>query len=186
MSPKSQRSPITVDEYYRMAETGVLAPDARVELIDGEIVDIRPIGSPRTAIATQLSALLHGVAAPRGIVQVRQPIRLDQYSEPEPDIALVRWRADWYKSSHPTAADTLLLIEVSESLKVDTNVKVPLYARHRVPEVWFCDLTTSQMHVFRSPAQDHYTETYSVGRSGVIRPAAFDDIAIDLSQLVWP
>ncbi len=187
MSQRPPRHPITVDEYYRLAETGALSPEARVELIQGAIVSMSPIGLLHEGIVTQLGELLVTAVGARAVVRVQQSIRLSEHSEPQPDIVIARRRSDYYAASRVTPSDTLLLIEVSDSsLQTDLHVKVPLYARHAVPEVWVCDLTISEMHVFRSPAQGRYTQTYSVGKSGVARPAAIEDIAIELSQLVWP
>jgi len=187
MSQRPPRHPITVDEYYRLAETGALSPEARVELIEGEIVSMSPIGLLHEGIVTQLSEWLASAGGTRALVRVQQSIRLSEHSEPQPDIVIARRRSDYYATSRLTPSDTFLLIEVSDSsLHMDRYLKVPLYARHAVPEVWICDLTISEMHVFRSPAQGQYTHTYSIGKSGIVRLAAFEDIAIDLSQLVWP
>ena len=128
--------PITVDEYYEMARTGALEPDARVELIEGEVVEMPPIGSRHGSAAEYLTYLLVRAVADGARVRCQLPVRLGNLSEPEPDVALVKPRLDRYSRSHPTATDVLLLVEISRStLRYDIDVKVPLYARHGIPEV---------------------------------------------------
>ncbi len=144
---------ITVAEYYRMAEIGLLAPDARVELIEGAIVDMAPIGSRHGAKTSYLDRVLSRAAGDTAIVRVQLPISLDSMSEPQPDLALVKPRPDFYDKHHPVAADTLLIIEVCQtSLRYDHRVKVPLYASHGIPEVWLLDLQGGRLHCFRSAA----------------------------------
>ena len=129
-----RRHRITVDEYLRMAESGSFAPDARVELIDGEIIHVPPIGPSHSAVVSRLARLFFQSIPAQGHVRVQLPVRLDRYSEPQPDLALLRARDDDYSRSHPSPSDVLLLIEVSHSsLTFDRNVKIPLYARHRIP-----------------------------------------------------
>src|SRR5262245_27163525 len=110
-----RRHRITVEEYHRMAEVGLLAPDARVELIDGEIIDMPPMGSRHAAIVRRIQELLTDAVGKRALVQAQLPVRLDNYSEPEPDLAVLARREDYYAAKHPTPADTLLAVEVSES-----------------------------------------------------------------------
>ena len=131
----------TVDDYQRMGETGILREDDRVELIEGEIVSMPPIGSPHGGGVKHLNRLLAQAVGERAIVAVQDPVVLRPRSEPQPDIALLRPRPDFYAHSHPEAADVLLLIEVADStLHYDLHVKVPLYARQGIPEVWVVDI----------------------------------------------
>lgn len=149
---------LTVDEYYRMAEAGVLSPDDRVELIEGEIVDMAPIGSGHAAVVRLLTKKLVVAAGARAEVSVQSPLRLGAESEPHPDIALLMPRADSYSARHPTSDDVLLIIEVSEStLHFDLDVKAELYARHRIPEYWVVDLIDDTLHVHRAPRGRAYT-----------------------------
>jgi Uma2 family endonuclease len=116
-----------VADYYRMAEVGILAPDARVELIDGEIIDMPPPGSSHAGTVDYLLSVLGTAARDRANLRVQSPVRLSEYSEPQPDLALLR----------PRAEDVLLIVEVAaNSLRFDRKKKVPLYARHGIPEVW--------------------------------------------------
>jgi len=143
---------ISVDAFHRMGETGILGPRDRVELIDGEIIDMSPIGVLHAAIVARLASYFSQRLGPMGVVWCQNPLRLDDISEPEPDIAILRPRADFYMTAHPGAADVLLVIEVADtSLAYDLGTKVPLYARHGIPEVWVIDAATRQTRVFRRP-----------------------------------
>lgn len=127
---------IAVADYHRMGETGILGEDERVELIDGEIFEMPLIGSPHGGRINQLNRLLTKAVGESAIVSIQNPFVLDDRSEPEPDLALPRPRTDFYTASHPCASDVLLLIEVTDSsLQIDRDIKVPLYARHGIPEV---------------------------------------------------
>lgn len=179
------RHRITVDEYYRMAELGLLAGDARVELIEGEIIDMAPIGSRHGAAVGRLDRLLQRAVGDRAIVFVQNPIRLSRSSEPQPDLAVVRPREDFYEARHPTGPDTLLIVEVSEAtLRYDRQIKVPLYARHGIPDVWIVDLTSNQIHFFRAPAGDEYADVSSTATPGVVELAALRSASVDLSCML--
>ena len=135
-----------------MVETGILGHQDRVELIDGEIIDMSPIGVLHAAIVDVLVRHFGRRAGESVFVRCQNPLRLDNISEPEPDIAILRPRADFYMTAHPGAADVLLVIEVADtSLAYDLGTKVPLYARHGIPEVWVIDAATRQTRVFRRP-----------------------------------
>jgi Uma2 family endonuclease len=177
--------PITVDEYYDMALTGALEPDARVELIEGEVVHMPPIGSPHASMVDFLGHLLHRAVADRARVRGQLPVRLDKLSEPVPDIAVVKPRADRYKLSHPTAPDVLFIIEVSAStLHYDSNVKVPLYARHGIPEVWIVDLIHNQLLTYRSLSEGRYCENTSARDVGTLAVPGVHNVTVDLSDLL--
>ena len=180
-----QRHRLSVDEYYRMAEVGLLGPDARVELIEGEIFDMAPIGSPHAGTTHQLAAVFNRAVGDHAVVAVQSPLRLSSRSEPEPDLMLLKPRADFYTSNHPTAADTLLVVEVSDSsLHYDQRIKLPLYARHGVPEVWIVDLQNRQLHVFRTPHDLGYAESFSTAQPGTVSPAALPDVRVALGSLI--
>lgn len=134
-----------------MAEVGLLAPDARVELIEGEIIDIAPIGSRHAGAVDRLAQMLIRAVGERAIVGVQRPIRLGTQSEPQPDLALLRPHPDFYSEAHPTAADILLLIEVSDTTwRYDREIKLSLYARHGIPEVWIANVDRKELHCFRN------------------------------------
>jgi Uma2 family endonuclease len=180
-----RRHRITVDEYYRMAEVGLLAPDARVELIEGEIIDMAPIGTDHGSVVDKLTRLFVNAAGDRAIVRIQGAIRLDRSSEPQPDLALLVPRADFYSHAHPSPEDLLLVIEVSDStLRYDRDVKVPLYARHEIPEVWIVDLQNRELHSYRSPAEGRYHDAHTTQDPGITPVAALPDIEVDLSGLL--
>jgi len=178
--PRKHR--ITVDEYYRMAEVGLLAPDARVELIDGEIIDMAPLGTRHSRSVDKLTELFVTAARGRAIARIQGAILLDAACMPQPDIALLAPSEDEYGNAHPGPADILLLVEVSEStLRYDLEVKVPLYARHGIRETWIVDLKGEVLRWYRSPRDGTYTDHGIVSKSGVIAPAALPDIAVELA-----
>lgn len=177
--------PITVDEYYDMDRTGLLEPDARVELLEGEVVHMPPIGSRHGSITEFLDHLLDRALADRATVRGQLPVRLDNLSEPVPDLAVVKSRADRYSRSHPTPPDVLLIIEVSRStLRDDINVKVPLYARHGIPEVWIVDLKNDLLRTYRSPSAGLYQHTTSTATPGKTSIPGLPDVTVDLSELL--
>lgn len=180
-----RRHRLTVEEYYRMAEVGLLAPDARVELIEGEIIDMVPIGNRHSGVVDQLAGLMVAAAGQRGHVRVQNPLRLDQSSEPVPDLAVLKRRPDNYKRAHPGPADALLVVEVSESsLRFDLKSKVPLYAKHGIPEVWVVDIAAQMIHFFHSPHDTGFAHTSSTPQPGLVRLKALPDIAVDLTGLL--
>jgi Uma2 family endonuclease len=179
-----QRHRITVDEYHRMAEVGLLAPDARVELIEGEIIDMAPIGPPHSSVVNQLTRWLVRAVGDLAIVQAQGAVRLNLRNEPEPDLALFKPRDDFYRHRHASGTDTLLVIEVSESsLRYDREIKVPLYARPDVPEVWVVDLVNGQILAWHSPVAGEYQHQSSISQLGVVTLAALPGVTVDLSGL---
>ena len=159
----ARRRPFTVGEYYRMAEAAILTEEDRVELIAGQIVAMSPIGSRHAACVDRLNGLLHRQPGPAFIVRVQSPIALDAYSEPEPDLVLLRARADFYTAAHPSAADVLLAIEVADtSVEYDREVKLPLYAQAGVPEVWLIDLQKGHIEVYARPQSGAYQQRVEV------------------------
>ena len=178
-----RRHRITVERLYRMADAGLFEGSGRVELVDGEIIDVPPMGSRHAGTLHEIGQSLTTVLAGRAIVRQQLPLRLDDESEPLPDIAVVRLRGDRYLSSHPTAADTLLVVEISETtLRYDRDVKVALYSRAGVPEVWVVDLQANRVYVHRSPAAGAYAAT-EVVEFGPLRVAEFPGAEIDLTGL---
>lgn len=131
---------ISVDAFHRMGEAGILGPADRVELIDGEIINMSPIGALHAALVARLASTFSQRLGEAAVVWSQNPLRLDDIGEPEPDIAILRPRADFYTTAHPGPTDVLLAIEVADtSLAYDLGTKVPLCARHGIPEVWVID-----------------------------------------------
>ena len=152
------RRRFTVHEYHRMAEVGILHEDDRVELIDGELVEMSPIGGRHALCVSLLTRLLVRSVGDRAIVSPQNPVRLDEHHEPQPDLAVVRDRA--YGRSLPTPEDTLLLIEVSDTtLAYDRNVKLPIYALAGIPEVWILDIDGQKVGRHSEPSGDSYRHT---------------------------
>jgi Uma2 family endonuclease len=182
-----RRHRITVNEYHRMAEVGLLAPDARVELIEGEIIDMAPIGKEHTSIVDQLTRLLVHAVGDDAIVRVQGSVRLSQFSEPEPDVVLLKPRPDFYRGEFATGADALLVIEVSDStLRYDRDVKVPLFARHGVPEVWIVDVQGDRLLVYGALREQAYERETSIARPESMPPTALPGVAVDLSSVFAP
>ena len=177
-----RRHSITVTEYVRMGEAHVFAHDARLELMEGEIVEMAPIGSAHAAVVYRLDTLLRKVA-PSAMVFVQSPLVLGEQSVPQPDVMLLRARADEYYNSLPVASDALLVVEVADTtLRYDMDVKRLLYARAAVGELWIVDIDRCELHVFRGPGLD-----YSIHR--VLTPAdtvavgAPDDVGVAVAAL---
>ncbi|HXF38215.1 MAG TPA: Uma2 family endonuclease [Blastocatellia bacterium] len=165
MSVQYQKHYFNVDEYYRMAEVGLLSPDVRVELIEGEIVEMSPIGSTHAGTVDRSSAFLNRKLGNTVIVRVQNPIRLDDFSEPQPDLALLKPRKDFYSKSHPSPEDVLVVIEVADtSVDYDRNVKLPLYARAGIPEAWLMVLAKDVIEVYSQPRNGKYQKVQRLKR----------------------
>ena len=175
-----------VGAYYRMADTGILSPKDRVELIDGEIVEMAPIGSAHGGYdqAPDEPRRPGRRGRPWSQVSVQGPLRLDPFNEPQPDLMLLRPRADFYRDAHPTAADVLLLVEVADSsLAYDRGPKLALYARHAVPEVWIVDLPGRSVEVCRGPGPEGYAERRRL-TEGMVAPTLVPGLEIDVAALL--
>jgi Uma2 family endonuclease len=174
----------SVDDYHRMGDIGVLGPEDRVELIEGEIVDMAPIGSRHAGMVKHLATVFHEVVGRKAIISVQDPLVLDERNEPQPDIMLLRWRADFYRASHPRPDDVLLLIEVAEtSITYDEERKLPLYAAAHIPEVWIVDLENALLRVFRKPAGGGYIERQDLEAPSGFAPEALPGLIINLTGI---
>lgn len=179
-----QRHRLTVAEYHRMAEVGIFSPDARVELIEGEVIDMPPIGSPHAGTVKYVGNRVTDAVRGKAIVSIQDPVFLDPHSEPQPDIALLQPRPDFYRSSHPTPADVFLIIEVADAtLAYDTQIKLPLYARHGVPEVWLVDLSHRQLVVHRAPTSAGFQDVQPCTDLSAVTPLLLPGVTVDLSGL---
>jgi Uma2 family endonuclease len=179
-----KRRLITVEAYHRMGETGILAPDERVELIEGEIVEMAPIGSRHSGMVTRLTRLLVQAAGDRGLVSVQNPVWLSRITEPQPDFALLKPRADDYQSATPRPEDVLLAVEIAEtSLRYDREIKVPLFAAHGIPELWIVDVGERVLWTYRELRAGAYAEIEQTDRPRKLRLSAAPEIEIDLSGL---
>ena len=175
----------TVVEYHKMAEAGILGEDDRVELIEGEIVQMSPIGRGHLACVDRLNDLLVRGLGDEVIVRVQGSIRLNGGSEPEPDLVLLRRRPDFYASADAGPEDVLLVIEVADSsLAYDYGVKVPLYARAGISELWLVDLRDGSMSVFLEPAGEGYRSVVVVRGDDCVSPHAFPELVLTLGQIL--
>jgi Uma2 family endonuclease len=175
----------TVDEYHRMGEAGIFGEGDRVELIEGEIIEMSPIGSPHAARVKRLNRLLVRRLGTRAIVQVQDPVVLSRFSEPEPDLAVLQPRADFYAERHPQPAEVLLLVEVADSSRVfDRTVKAPLYARVGIPELWVVDVIDKIVEVHRQPLRGVYREVTRYARGQRVTIAAFPGMAFRVVDIL--
>lgn len=186
MTKVLQRRRFTVDEYYRMGETGILADDERLELIAGHIIVREPIGARHAGTVDRLTRLWTSRLGERAIVRIQNPVRFaKQGSELQPDVMLLRPRNDFYTASHPVAADVLLLIEVADtSVRLERRVRIPLYARARVREIWLCDLVSQRVEVHREPAGRRYRAVRTLARGESLANLAFPDVAVMVEDLL--
>lgn len=174
---------LTVRDYHRMADAGIFSEDDAVELIDGEIVEMPPIGSRHAECVDRLTLMLieqlHGTYR----VRVQNPLGLGEYGEPEPDLVVVENRS--YADAHPQAQDVRLLIEVGDSSAGhDRDLKLPFYARHAIPEVWLIDLQAQSIEMYREPHGEHYRHLLRPARDEVISGVRLPEIKIPLAQ-IW-
>jgi Uma2 family endonuclease len=185
MSAEIAKYSFTAEEFERLGEAGILRQDARLELIDGEIFEMSPIGNAHAACVKFLTALLYRLFGDAYVLGVQDPVRLDDFSEPQPDVTLLRRRDDYYRSGHPTPADVLLLIEVADATVIkDRTFKVPLYARHGVPEVWLVNIPEEQVEVYSDPANGLYRCSEVFGRGGEARAHTVEGLAVSVSALL--
>ncbi len=179
-----QRRRFTVSDYYAMADAGILAHTERVELLDGEIIIMAPIGSRHAFCVAWLNGMLVLALAERAIVYVQNPITLDSGSEPQPDIAVVVLR-DGYANAHPGPDDVLLLIEVADStLDADRNEKLPLYARAGIPEIWIVNLRDRRVEVCTEPVDGAYANVRHCAVGDSVAPRHFPDIALPVERII--
>ena len=185
MTPSHSHPPMTVEEYYAQARIGLIDPDARVELIEGEVVDMAPIGNWHGYAVDLLAARLFALADDKAIVRVQGALRLSNITEVQPDITLLRMRKDRYRDSQPCGPDALLVIEVSDTtLYKDMHVKTPLYSRHGVPEVWIVDLQNNRIRFHHAPEGGRYRDVTSATKPGSTPVPGLSGAEVDLGALL--
>lgn len=173
----------SVAEFHQMAATGLLDETDRVELIDGEMIDKAPIGSKHAFRVDSISRALQLAAGKEVLVRVQNPILLGEHSEPQPDIAVVKDKN--YAESHPTAEDVLLIVEVSDTtLAYDRDVKLGLYARHGIPEVWLLDINAGELTVYREPAEGQYRLIRKPTAAEAVSPTLMPGVALRLTEVM--
>jgi Uma2 family endonuclease len=180
-----KRRLFTIDQYHQMITSGVLTEGDRVELIDGEILEMVAIGSKHGAQVKRLNRLLSGLLESSVLVSVQDPVELGPRSEPQPDVALLRWRADFYETSHPQASDVYLLIEVADStLDYDRSVKALLYSRSDIFEYWIVNLQDNVIEVHRQPSQSGYQLIQSYQRGIDIEIMALPGLGLTVDRIL--
>jgi Uma2 family endonuclease len=182
-----ERRLFTVEEYDRLIEAGFFAPDERLELIDGEIVTMSPIGARHAACVTRISEVLRARLGERALIWIQNPVVVGHRQEFQPDVAVLRRRDDYYATRRPGPGDTFLVVEVADTtFALDRSIKVPRYAAAGVPEVWLVDLQRDLVLVFDTPASDAYAGSRVVHRGEDITPHAFADIQLSFDELLGP
>ena len=175
----------TVDEYYAMGQAGVFAPDERLELLDGEILTMLPIGPPHAGNVTRLMTLFVRRLGSRALVRSQNPVRLSNDSEPEPDIAIVRERADFYTRNHPVPNEVFALVETAESsLQYDRTRKLRAYARSGIREYWIVNLVDDRIEMHRKPLDIGYGESAIARRGETLAFEAFDDEMFTVEEIL--
>ena len=185
MSAQLEKWHFNIDQYYRLAEVGVLKPDDRVELIEGEIVKMSPIGSHHAACLRVLHLKLSELFGRKYIISIQSPVRLNDFSEPEPDLALLKPRDDFYAERHPTPEDVVLIIEVSDTtILSDRNVKIPLYARAGIPEAWLVNLPKKMIEVYYDLVAGRYRKCLKFKRGEVLVSPTVPNLSLKVSETI--
>ncbi|MEP7336442.1 MAG: Uma2 family endonuclease [Acidobacteriota bacterium] len=185
MSYPVTRRRFSVAEYHQMIASAILTKEDRVELLNGEIVEMSPISPNHAAAVKRVSKLLYRRVADEVTISVQDPIQLDDFSEPQPDIALVKSRDDFYKRAHPKPADILLLIEVAESSALrDRVVKTPAYANASIPELWIVDLQQDLIERYSDPLNGAYQLIQKVLRGDTLSPRLLPSLVIRVEDLL--
>lgn len=170
MAVQTQKKLFTVDDYYKMAEVGILEPGDRVELIHGEILKKSPVKSFHASIVDNLHDLLLLLLREKAIIRSQNPIHIDNYSEPEPDLAIAHFYTHKYRHQHPSPADVYFLIEVADTtLQKDRKIKLPLYAEAGIAEVWIVNLKNRTVEVYTHPLDGTYQELSTLKTGDVLR-----------------
>lgn len=185
MSSILTRRRFTVDDYHRMAKAGILHEDDRVELLDGEVVEMAPIASRHMYCVNNLSEHFTILVSGRAVVSVQNPVRLSRHSEPQPDLLLLRYREDEYESRHPDPDDVLLVVEVADTtVASDRRVKLPKYAAAGIPEAWLVNLPRHSIEVHREPRDVRYQQVTVYRRGETITPLTLPNITISVDAIL--
>ncbi|MGQ0763680.1 MAG: Uma2 family endonuclease [Acidobacteriota bacterium] len=175
----------TVSEYERMGEHGIFPPDARVELIAGEIIEMSPIGSRHAACVDLITEVFNEQLRGRAIVRIQNPVVLDDFSEPQPDITVLRYRDDYYRAAHPRPGDILLVVEVAETtLQFDRRVKIPLYARAGIPEALLFNLPDDRLEYFSRPEMGEYQVNQILSRGEKFESMSAPGLTLDVEMIL--
>ena len=183
--PRLKTFRLNVSQYHQMSEAGIFSENDKVELINGEIIEMSPIGRRHTACVNRLNSVFSQLLGKKVIVAVQNPIILNNLSEPEPDIALLQPRADFYESGHPQPQDIFLLIEVADSsLEYDRDVKIPLYASSGITEVWLVDIYEQVIIVYRYPSENGYSDIQKLSRGEKMSIPVFPEMNLVVDNIL--
>lgn len=183
----TQSRRFTVDEYKRMSELGILAATERTELVNGEIITMIAKGFAHASAMLRTQECFQEALGRRVFVRAQDPIRLNNHSEPEPDIVIAVRDALAYSTHHPNPDEVLLVIEVADSsLKYDLEIKAPLYASAGITEYWILDVIERQLYTFRQPKDGHYQVQMILAETLAVLPVAFDDVTIRIADMLPP
>jgi Uma2 family endonuclease len=175
----------SIDEYHLMAKAGVFAPEERVELLEGEVTAMSPIGEVHAGRTNRANRLFQRRLGDDAVVAVQNPVRLGDGSESQPDVAVLHLRADLYESYIPAVADVLLVLELADTtLRLDLEFKAALYARHGIPEYWVEDIPGDRIVVHRDPTPEGYRTVRSLGRGERLSPLAFPAVQLRVEELL--
>ena len=175
----------TSEQYRRIGEVGIFPPDARTELVDGLVRRMPPIHPPHASIVKRLNSLLAVQLKGIAVVGVQDPIQLDDYNEPQPDVTVLRFRNDYYASQHPTPADVLLTIEVADtSLSYDRDEKMPRYGRAGIPESWLVDVQSGTITVFTEPHAGGYGQQRVLSRGQDIVSESVENLRLQVDEVL--
>lgn len=174
----------TVDEYHRMGETGIFGPEDRLELIDGEILEMSPIGQRHASRVARANALFVRTFGDQAVVNPQNPLQLSDWTEPQPDIVILKPRPDFYEHQRPMPADVLFVMEVSDTtLRFDLKIKLTYFAAASIPEVWIQDVNVDLLHVFREPQGSKYSVSMQLNRGNSESPLAFPEVQFATDDL---
>jgi Uma2 family endonuclease len=184
MAAEVTKKLFTVDEYCSMAEAGIIGPDERVELVEGEIIQMSPIGHRRGVRVVRAATMFFQAFDRRAVISTKGTLRLNKRTEFEPDLVVYKPRTDFYASGRAKPADVLLVVEMADtSLSYDRKIKIPLYAAAGIPEVWIQDIEKDVLLVYRDPRGDNYTTSLEVHRHEFVSPTAFPEIRFSVDDL---
>ena len=184
MTVQILRKKFTVGQYHQMIESGILTDRDHVELIQGEIIEMSPVGRRHAACVDRLNELFVLKFFQKALIRVQSPILLSDNSEPQPDVSILQRREDFYSAGHPTPADIFALVEVSDStIEFDRDVKVPMYAQEHIPEVWLVNLNDALVERYRQPTDNIYQQLQIFNLGEALSFQAFPDISIPVNQI---
>jgi Uma2 family endonuclease len=184
MAAEVTKKLFTVNDYYSMAEAGIIGPDERVELVEGEIIQMSPIGHRHGVRVVRASTMFFEAFGRKAVISTQGTLRLNKRTEFEPDLVVFKPRADFYASGRAKPADVLLVVEMADSsLSSDRKIKIPLYAASGIPEVWIQDIENDLLLVYRDPREENYATSLELQRNESVSPNAFPEIRFSIDDL---